>query len=654
VLVRLRTRYLLLIDIVLIFIGVIASFVIRYEALWNIGPYVRHNAYLFVTILLIRPLCYYLFGLYRCWWRYASIKELITIVQAVTVGSLVIAALVAGFLAPQVNGVRVFSRSVLLLEWMLNILAIGNSRIVLRLLQTRPGTYESRSRTQVPTRRALVMGAGDAGALIVREMQNNPALGYLPVGFLDDAPHKRDALIYGVQVLGTRQDIPRLVAARDIDEVIIAMPTAPGSAIREVRAICAGCHVPAKTIPGLYELLGDMVSIGQIREVQIEDLLRREPVRTDLEAVEGLLSGAVVLVTGAGGSIGSELCRQILARHPKELLLLGHGENSIYNVLAMLRPRAGATLLTPLIADVRDAPRLERLLQQHRPQVIFHAAAHKHVPLMESNPEEAFTTNVLGTQNLLLAAHKSGAQRLVMISSDKAVNPVNIMGASKYLAELMVQSEARASGAKYAVVRFGNVLGSRGSVVPLFEEQIAAGGPVTITHPDMTRYFMTIPEAVQLVLQAAVLGQGGDILVLDMGEQIRILDLARDLISLSGLEPGSDIAIAYTGVRPGEKLCEELFGEGEEPVATAHAKILAARSQCVLSAEALSLGVQAALAAARQDDTRELYQALQRVIPSFCPACNLPVPELPSDQERVPGQDDRACAAHAAAANVLA
>jgi len=628
--VRQRARYLVLVDLALIFLSVLGSFMIRYEALWHIGPYVRLNAYFFLTVLLVRPVIYYVFGLYRCWWRYASVKELIIIVQAVTVGSMVIVALVAGFLAPVRFGARVFSRSILLLEWMLNILAVGSSRMLLRLLQTRTGTRESRAGSALATRRTLIMGAGDAGALMLREMQSNPKLGYLPIGLLDDDPGKRHASIYGVRVLGTRDDIPRLVKQHGIDVVIIAMPTAPGSAVRQVRAICASCGVTAKTIPGLFELIGGSVDIAQIREVQIEDLLRREPVRTDLEAVNRSLTGAVVLVTGAGGSIGSELCRQILARQPKQLLLLGHGENSIYNIQSALLPRAGKTTLTPLIVDVRDAERLSRLLLRHRPQVIFHAAAHKHVPLMESNPEEAITTNVIGTRNLLEAADLAGAERLVMISSDKAVNPVNVMGASKHLAELEVQAAARRTGRHFAVVRFGNVLGSRGSVVPVFERQIAAGGPVTVTHPEMTRYFMTIPEAVQLVLQASVLGEGGEVFVLDMGEQIRIVDLARDLIQLSGLEPEEEIEIVYTGVRPGEKLYEELFGQGEERVPTEHAKVLCAKSDQTMSDEHLSMRVAASLAAARQENMDVLWEALRDGIPSFRPASELPVPTLPT------------------------
>ncbi len=617
----------MLLDLVLILGAAVGAFVIRYEALVRIGPYIVQNAFFFLSVLLVRPPLYYFFGLYRRWWRYASIAELAAIAQAVAVGSLIVAALAFGFLAPVVDGVRVFSRSVLLLEGMLNLLAIGGSRILLRLVQTRDGTRERANGRQGDThpRRVLIMGAGDAGALIVREMHQNPGLGYLPVGFVDDDPAKQGAQIYDVPVLGRRQDIPRLIRAQGIDEVIIAMPTAPGAVIREVRALCAQARTPVKTIPGLYELLDGSVRISQIREVKIEDLLRREPIRTDLAAVEGYLAGAVVLVTGAGGSIGSELCRQIAARKPQQLLLLGHGENSIYTILNELHDLAPQLSALPLIADVRDEGRIMRLFLKHRPQVVFHAAAHKHVPLMESNAEEAFTTNVLGTQNLLRAAEEAGAARFVLISSDKAVNPVNVMGASKYLAEVLVQHVAQRLGRPFVVVRFGNVLGSRGSVVPLFQHQIAAGGPVTITHPEMRRYFMTIPEAVQLVLQAGALGRGGEVFVLDMGAQIRILDLAQDLISLSGLRPKEDIEIVFTGVRPGEKLYEELFAPGESPAPTAHAKILVARPQGLPSEARLAAGIEAVLRAAREEDYTTLVRTLQEIIPSFAPAPQVPL-----------------------------
>ncbi len=622
---KIRGRHLLLIDLLTMGMALVVAFVIRYEALWRVGPYLRRNLYLFATVLVVRPLVYYFFGLYRRWWRYASVSEMLVLVEAVTIGSLIIAALTACLLAPVVDGVRVYSRSILLIEWMLSLLATGGTRMLLRLIQTKTGTQEARASQQASTRRALIMGAGDAGALIVREMQHNPSRGYSPVGFVDDAPAKQGIKIYGVPVLGTRQDIPRLSRQKGIDQVIIAMPTAPGSAVRDIRAICEKADIPAKTMPGLYELLSGAVSISQIREVKIEDLLRREPVHTDLGAIESYVTGEVVLVTGAGGSIGSELCRQIMLRKPRQLLLLGHGENSIYNIWMELRKRFPQATLKPLIADIRDIDRLERLFFEYRPSVLFHAAAHKHVPLMEINAEEAFTNNVLGTANLLNAADKAGTDRFVLISSDKAVNPVNIMGASKYLAEVLVHNAAKRTSRRFVVVRFGNVLGSRGSVIPLFEKQIAAGGPVTVTHPDMTRYFMTIPEAVQLVLYAAVLGEGGETFVLDMGEQIRIIDLARDLISLSGLRPEEDIDIVFTGIRPGEKLYEELFGVGEEPIPTTHPKILQIHSQGLPSQERLQEGVEQMLVAARAGDEDGLNAEIQRLVPSFRPAAELVV-----------------------------
>jgi FlaA1/EpsC-like NDP-sugar epimerase len=626
---RFKARYLLFLDLMAVLFAATGAFVIRYEALVRIGPYIERNLFFFAAVFIVRPILYYLFGLYRRWWRYASVAELVNIVEAVTVGSVIVSVLVFGFLAPPLGGVRVFSRSIILLEWVLNLLAIGSLRMVVRLWQTRSTTLQSRTQKHNPVRRVLIMGAGDAGALIVREMLNNPALGYLPVGFLDDDPNKKRAKIYGIPVLGTRQDIPHLVRKLDAEEVVIAMPTAPGSAVREVRSICQQSHVNARTLPGLYELINGTVHIGQIREVKIEDLLRRQPVQIDLAAVDSCVAGAVVLVTGAGGSIGSELCRQIAARRPAALLLLGHGENSIYNIWMQLRENHPEIPIQPLLADVRDAGRLERLFLAYRPQVVFHAAAHKHVPLMEFSAEEAFTTNVLGTRNVLRAAEVAGTERLVLISSDKAVNPVNIMGASKCVAEMLVQQAAQRLGRHYVVVRFGNVLGSRGSVIPLFEKQIAAGGPVTVTHPEMRRYFMTIPEAVQLVLQAAAMGQGGNILVLDMGEQIRVVDMARDLISLSGLTSGEDIEIVYTGMRPGEKLYEELFGEGEVRVPTAHRGIQLAQSSCMHTEAKLSQGIDAILDASRTGSSEQLAHALKCIVPNYTPASQVPIPDMP-------------------------
>jgi len=472
---------------------------------------------------------------------------------------------------------------------------------------------------RLPERRVLVMGAGDAGAMIVREMQANPGLGLVPVGLLDDNRAKAGMTIHGVPVRGTREDIPRVVAEERADEVIIAMPTAPGQAIREIVAICQESGVAYRTMPGMYELISGHVSVKQIREVRIEDLLRREPIQIDGTEAGRYLANAVVLVTGAGGSIGSELCRQIAAYHPRELLLLGHGENSIYHILLELRESFPALATQPLIADIRDCERLAAVFHLYKPDVVFHAAAHKHVPLMESNVAEAVMNNVLGTRNLLQAAEAEGVQRFVLISTDKAVNPVNVMGVTKRLAELLIQDAARRTGQSYVAVRFGNVLGSRGSVVPLFQYQIAAGGPVTVTDPEVRRYFMTVPEAVQLVIQAAAFGKGEEIFVLDMGEQVRIVDLATELIRLSGLEPGHDVEIVFTGLRPGEKLSEELFAEGEKPRPTPHEKILVAYGNHACDGEILSCQLQELERLAKSGDAKRICAKMQEIVPEYRP-----------------------------------
>jgi len=461
------------------------------------------------------------------------------------------------------------------------------------------------------------MGAGDAGAMIVREMQANPGLGFVPVGLLDDDRAKVGMTIHGVVVQGTRDDIPRLVREEQIDEVVIAMPTAPGRAIRDVVSICQQAGVACKTMPGIYELISGRVSIRQVREVRIEDLLRREPVQMDGVEAGRYLTDAVVLITGAGGSIGAELCRQIAVYRPRQLLLLGHGENSIYHVALELRERFPRLTAQPLIADVRDYEQLIAIFTRYKPEVVFHAAAHKHVPLMETNVAEAVMNNVFGTRCLLQASEASGVVRFVLVSTDKAVNPVNVMGATKRIAELLVQDVARRTGRAYVDVRFGNVLGSRGSVVPLFQRQIAAGGPVTVTHPEMRRFFMTIPEAVQLIIQAAALGQGDEIFVLDMGEPVRMVDLAAELIRLSGLEPGRDVEIVFTSPRPGEKMSEALFANGEEPRPTQHEGILVAGGNNTWDSQTLARHLEELEALAKEGDVPSIIAKMQEIVPEY-------------------------------------
>ncbi|RTI10538.1 polysaccharide biosynthesis protein, partial [Thermus scotoductus] len=459
----------------------------------------------------------------------------------------------------------------------------------------------------------------EAGSMVVREMLRHSEAGLYPVGFLDDDPNKRGQTIAGVRVMGTLEALPQVARALEVEEVLVAIPSAPGSVVRKVVELSRAAGVRYRILPGVYEILSGRVGISQIREVRLEDLLRREPVRLNLEEIAGYLEGRVVLVTGAGGSIGSELVRQVARFHPEQVVLLGRGENSLFLIEKELEASYPELKYKVAVADVRDRDRLRRVFQLYRPQVVFHAAAHKHVPLMETNPDEAIFNNVRGTQNVVELCLEFRVERLVNISTDKAVNPTSVMGASKRVAEQVVAwgASRAASGQVFVSVRFGNVLGSRGSVVPVFLEQIKRGGPVTVTHPEMRRYFMTIPEAAQLVLQAGGMGENGDVYILDMGEPVRILDLAKDLIRLVGLEPYRDIEIVFTGVRPGEKLFEELLTAEEGTEASRHEKIWVARKSQV-PPEFPHL-LEELYRAARQGESLLVRQTLRRLVPSYQP-----------------------------------
>ncbi|MCL4531978.1 MAG: polysaccharide biosynthesis protein [Actinobacteria bacterium] len=498
---------------------------------------------------------------------------------------------------------------------------LGGTRFSLRAINAsrRVSGRDFDAATIAGLKRVIVVGAGDAGVAVVKELLQRPKLAMEPLGFVDDDPEKRGKWIHGVQILGSRSDLRKLATRLLADGVIVAMPTAPGTIIREIVQECEEIGVGVMTLPGMAELISGKVAFSQIRPVQVEDLLRREPATLDLEAIAGFLRGATVMVTGAGGSIGSELCRQIVSFHPAGLLLLGRGENSIYQIHTELLSRSnGETKYVPLIADVRDMPRLKAIMGEYRPSAVFHAAAHKHVPLMEANPTEAIATNVLGTWNLLQVAAETGVETFVQVSTDKAVNPTNVMGASKRIGEMLLQRTAAQTGRRFVAVRFGNVLGSRGSVVPLFKQQIESGGPVTVTHRDIIRYFMTIPEAVQLIIQAAAMGQGGEIFVLDMGQPIRIYDLAVDLIRLSGFEPFTDIDIEVTGLRPGEKLQEELFTASERRMATRNSRIFVSSLQTCHEGE-MDEGLRglAELVSAGKYEDGVLREAIRRLVPEF-------------------------------------
>jgi FlaA1/EpsC-like NDP-sugar epimerase len=502
---------------------------------------------------------------------------------------------------------------VIFIDWLLTLACTVGLRLSVRVVaeSRRPG------RPRGTARRVLVAGAGDAGMLVARELMRNPALGMVAVGFLDDDPAKRGKQVLGLRVLGPLESLTEQAARLDVSDVIIAMPRAGGKVLRRVLDQCRDAGLPALAVPGVYELLGGSVSVNRLRTVEIGDLLRREQVNVQQRARD-YLAGRVVLVTGGGCSIGFELCRQAAEAGAREVVMLGHGENSLHDALIRLRDLGFGDRLKPVVADMRRLARLEQVFTEYRPQVVLHAAAHKHVPLMEVFPGEAVSNNVGGTQNLVAVALAHEVERFVLISTDKAVAPSSVMGATKRLAEAMVRDAARRSGRPFLAVRFGNVLGSRGSVVPVFQRQIQRGGPVTITHPDMRRFFMTIPEAVHLVLEAGALGRGGELFILNMGEQVRIVDLARDLIRLSGLGP-DEIEIRFSGLRPGEKLEEQLYEDGARLVATTNPDVLEVADEVEVSPAALTAGVEALLAAADGGAKLDILARLAELLPTFVP-----------------------------------
>jgi FlaA1/EpsC-like NDP-sugar epimerase len=612
-----RNRYFLISDLFLVPFALYLSFVLRLDRVL-IGEYWPSFTLAAFLLAIIIPPLFYGLGIYSRYWRYASVEELFLLAGAMGLATLPLAlGFWFGRALPFFGGIAL-PRSIPVIFFALALPAVGTPRLISRLGLKVP-RRDPAPRASTPV---LVIGAGQAGALTVRELRRNPQLGLDVVGFLDDDPAKQRLRIAGVPVLGRRASLPEIAARHGIVRVIIAMPGVPGAILRETVELCRRAAVRPQTVPGIFELLDGTVSVSQLRDVQIEDLLRRAPIQTDLAAVAALVRGRRVLVTGAGGSIGGELCRQLLRCGPDELLLLGHGENSIFEIhgelqrlAARLAPACGgATILHPVIADVRFPERLRGVFAAHRPEVVFHAAAHKHVPLMEANPVEAVANNVLGTRNVLAAAVAAGIERFVLVSTDKAVNPSSVMGATKRVAELLVHRAAAETGRDYMVTRFGNVLGSRGSVVLTMRRQIAAGGPVTVTHPAMTRYFMTIPEAVQLVLQAAALGRGGEVFVFDMGQPVKIDDLARDLIRLTGADRRG-IEVVYSGVRPGEKLHEELFGAGEAHTRTRHEQIFTAAGIGQNIPADLIRAIATLEQAVERNDEAAVVRELQRLLP---------------------------------------
>ena len=556
---------LLIVDVITIIGVALISLLIRFD-----GYITSHYLHQMIDALPIMVISYIVMllsmHLYTRIWRYAGMREMVAVLIATTLG--------AGLFY---TGMYVFDkslpRSIYLISWILSTGVIGIGRMVLHYIAMRYGGKQSTDADMVNT---LIIGAGDAGATIAREIERYHKRSRKVIGFIDDDESKFNRLMGGVRILGNRHDIPSIVKENKVKEIIIAMPSVTRNEIRNIMEICSPLKCKVNTLPGMYQLLDDEVLVSHLHPVSIEDLLERDEVRLDMDIVEHYIRDKIVLVTGAGGSIGSEICRQIMRVGPKQLLLLGHGENSIYLINQELKNIYKDGPIIPIIADIRDKQQLDQIFTQYNPQVVFHAAAHKHVPLMEIQPMAAVLNNIYGTRNVADVAGRHGVERFVMISTDKAVNPTSVMGATKRVAEKVIISMNDTYDTKYITVRFGNVLGSRGSVIPLFKKQIEAGGPVTVTDPEMTRYFMTIPEASQLVLQAGAMGKGGEVFLLDMGEPVKIIDLARNMIRLSGLEPDKDIHIKITGLRPGEKKYEELLTSEEGTNRTNHTKIFEA------------------------------------------------------------------------------
>ena len=578
---------------------------------------VRQYPKLLLCFIVIKMPVFAYFRQFQGWWRFVSISDLLVIVKASLVSTLILVVLWFGFLSAEplrryLRDFTTFSQAVFILDMFATIVFLGGLRMAVRLYHEEFHTEQA-----MKLKRFLIIGAGNAGEALLRELHRMPIEQYDVIGFIDDDPAKHGVSIHGIPVLGRVDQLAQICKQQSIDEIAIAMPNATAKQLRKVVQICEGTKARFQTVPSVTDIASGKYKVSQIRNVDINDLLGREAIQLDLDIIEQYLKDKVILVTGAGGSIGSEMCRQVCHFNPKLLLLVEQAENALFFIERELRKSFPQVAMEMLICDITDKVRVEQLFEHFKPNVVIHAAAHKHVPLMELNPGEAIKNNVVGTRTVADAADKYGAENFVMISTDKAVNPTSIMGSSKRVAEIYTQDLNRTSKTHFVTVRFGNVLGSNGSVVPIFKNQIAAGGPVTVTHPEMRRYFMTIPEASQLVLQAAAMGKGGEIFVLDMGEPVKIVDLAKELITLSGFRPGEDIEIIFTGTRPGEKLFEELSIKGEDMIPTRHSKIGIWTNNVKISREQLHQMIGSLVSMADTQDYKQIVAAIKQLVPEF-------------------------------------
>jgi FlaA1/EpsC-like NDP-sugar epimerase len=625
----LKVSLLIITDVILINLAFVIALLLRFD--FNVDPQefgryliIYQNWAFFITVIKIAVNVF--MGLYNSLWEYASIDEVFRV-------SIAAAFNFAAIILLMYYMQQMLPRSAYLIVFILDVLFLGGARIFYRILRRLRSSENGKALAErmnlrnfiAPTEkysRVLVIGAGQAGAAIIRELRDNPRFGKQVIGVIDDDPTKIGTRIMGKKVLGNRDSIPRIVRKRDINEIIIAIPSASRKEIQAIASICEKTGCKTSILPGYIDLIDGKVSIAKLREINVEDLLGREPVTLDIEGVSRYIKGKVVLVTGGGGSIGSELCRQLADLIPEKLVGMDIYENNLYELSIEIQSTHPELKFVPVIASIRYRESLSRVFEEYRPDVVFHAAAHKHVPLMESNPQEALLNNIVGTKNVIDLSDEWGVEKFILISTDKAVNPTNVMGATKRVAEMLMQDKSHKSRTSYSAVRFGNVLGSNGSVVPLFQKQIEQGGPVTVTHPEVTRYFMTIPEAVQLVIQTGAMAAGGEIFVLDMGEPVKIKDLAESLIRLSGYTPYTDIDIVYTGLRPGEKLYEELLMEEEGLKETSHGSIFIGKPvpPTPALAEILNRGKNALeeeVYNISQRSNEEIKQWLRTIVPTY-------------------------------------
>jgi len=602
-----KKPYLIIIDVILINIALFFSYLLRFDR--SFLSYLDFRFFIVVTIFGLIAL--YITNIYNKIWHYASIAELKAIIKTSVIINVLFIAYLYFFLIS-------FSRSVVMINFVLDIFVLGGTRFLLRLLKN----YYIQNKSNKPQKNVLVVGAGDAGELLIREYQKHPELGKNIVGIIDDDTSKHGLEIHGIKVMGSRNLIPEVIEEYHIKEVVIAIPSAPGQEIKEIYNLSKKEGIKVRTVPSIHEIVNGKFNINQIREVKVEDLLKRDQIDLVEDEISSYLTDKTILITGGAGSIGSELSRQSAKFSPKRIVIFDINENDSYFLKRELNEKFPEINVNIEIGSVRDKEKVIDSISQFKPDVIFHAAAHKHVPLMETNPEEAVKNNVFGTKNVVEVADEYNVDRFILISTDKAVNPTNVMGATKRVAEMITQTYSKKSNTKFMAVRFGNVLGSKGSVIPIFKKQIENGGPVTVTHPEVKRYFMTIPEAAQLVIQSGAIGNGGEVFILDMGKPVKIIELARDLIKLSGYQEGIDIDIEITGLRPGEKMYEEILLDTEEDISTEHEKIYISNLSCLDEEEFLT-NIKELQTLANNTDKKNIIKALKRIVQEYEPKNNI-------------------------------